>query len=94
MKRRGFLAWLAAGVAALASRKVAALPAPRVHGGTDRRAAGWLLIPMDQQQPEQLKTYGLIFRALKAGNRTEWLLNYRAGSFLLERDAAVERDAA
>ncbi|MSR07684.1 MAG: asparagine synthetase B [Gemmatimonadetes bacterium] len=49
---------------------------------------------MDASQPQQLKAYGVIFRSLKAGWKTEWLLNYRAGSFLLERDARTERDAA
>ena len=94
MKRRKFLAWLAAGLAGLAGRRADGAALPRVVGGRDDSVAGWLVIPMDDQQPEQLKAYGLVYRALKAGNRTEWLLNYRAGSFLMERDPAVEKDAA
>ncbi|HXV87282.1 MAG TPA: hypothetical protein VD793_11305 [Gemmatimonadales bacterium] len=53
-----------------------------------------LLIPMDDTQSDHLKAYGVTFRALKRGGRAEWLLNYRAGSFLLPLDPAVRRDAA
>jgi hypothetical protein len=42
-----------------------------------------LLIPMDDAQQNHLKAYGLTFNALKAGNRAEWFINYRGGSFLL-----------
>src|SRR5205823_667035 len=95
MKRRSFLGSLGAGLAALAGRGVDAVASiPRVSIGRDDSAAGWLLIPMDDLQPEQLKAYGVVFRSLKAGDRSEWLLNYRAGSFLMERDPAVEKDAA
>ncbi len=95
MKRRDFVGAVGAGLAALAAGGADAAGAlPRVRVLRDDSAAGWLLIPMDDRQPEQLKAYGMIYRALKAGNRTEWLLNYRAGSFLMERDPAVERDAA
>ena len=95
MKRRNFVGAVAAGLATLAgkgAKAVAALPGLRVL--RDDSQAGWLLVPMDDRQPEQLKAYGVIYRALKAGNRAEWLLNYRAGSFLMERDPAAERDAA
>lgn len=43
-----------------------------------------ILIPMDLQQTEHLKAYGLTFRNLLDGNRADWLLNYRGGSFLLD----------
>jgi hypothetical protein len=42
-----------------------------------------LLVPMDDAQQNHLKAYGLTFNALKAGNRAEWFINYRGGSFLL-----------
>ena len=53
-----------------------------------------LLVPMDDAQSNQLKAYGLTFAMLKAGNKAEWLLNYRGGSFLLPDDPAVRRKAA
>jgi hypothetical protein len=43
-----------------------------------------LLIPMDLKQTDHLKAYGITFRALQAGLKADWLLNYRGGSFLLE----------
>jgi hypothetical protein len=42
-----------------------------------------LLIPMDDRQTNHLKTYGLVFNALRDGHKSEWFLNYRGGSFLL-----------
>ena len=95
MKRRDFFGAVGAGVAALFGRSPkAAAPLPRVRVLRDDTAAGWLLVPMDDKQPEALRAYGVMYRALKAGNRAEWLVNYRAGSFLMERDPGVERDAA
>ena len=41
-----------------------------------------LLIPMDFTQTNHLKAYGLAFKAIQAGGKVEWLLNYRGGSFL------------
>lgn len=56
-------------------------------------AAGQLLIPMDDAQTDHLKAYGVTYRVLERGDRAEWLLNYRGGSFLLPADAATRRDA-
>ena len=45
---------------------------------------GYLLIPMDQTQPEHCQAYGLVYKALAAGvTEVSWLLNYRGGSFLV-----------
>lgn len=57
-------------------------------------AAQHLLIPMDDSQTNHLKAYGLTFFALKAGDKAEWFLNYRGGSFLLPDDPALRRKAA
>lgn len=46
-------------------------------------SAQHLLVPMDETQTNALKAYGLTFNALKNGNKAEWLINYRGGSFLL-----------
>lgn len=43
-----------------------------------------LLIAMDETQPDHLKAYGLVYKALEKGSTGEWLLNYRAGSFLID----------
>ncbi len=42
-----------------------------------------LLVPMDDRQTNALKSYGLVFNALRDGNKADWLLNYRGGAFLL-----------
>lgn len=42
-----------------------------------------LLVPMDRDQSNHLRAYGLAYHALQRGERVEWLLNYRAGSFLM-----------
>ena len=57
-------------------------------------AAQHLLVPMDDTQQNHLKAYGLTFFALKAGDKAEWFLNYRGGSFLLPDDAPLRRKAA
>ncbi len=57
-------------------------------------AAQHLLVPMDGEQTDHLKAYGLTYWALEQGLTAEWLLNYRAGSFLLPDRADVRREAA
>lgn len=46
--------------------------------------AASLLIPMDETQSDHLKAYGAVFRSLEKGEKAEWLLNYRGGSFLVK----------
>jgi hypothetical protein len=41
-----------------------------------------LFIPMDASQTNHLKAYGIIFNNLKDGNSSQWLLNYKGGSFM------------
>ncbi len=87
-------AGLAAAVGGAAERRNGG----RVWLGSDvptfRRPTDFLLIPMDDRQADHLKAYGVVYRALERGGSGEWLLNYRAGSFLLPGGAALERDAA
>ncbi len=85
MKRRQFVHLTAAGVAA------SMWPLQRFP--TWPRAA-YLLAPMDDAQSDHLKAYGVAFRALQRGERLEWLLNYRGGSFMLPGSEATARDAA
>ena len=53
-----------------------------------------LLAPMDGEQANHLRAYGLAYWVLQRGEGVEWLLNYRAGSFLLPDAPAVRREAA
>lgn len=41
-----------------------------------------LMIPMDASQTNHLKAYGIIFNNLQDGNSSQWLLNYKGGSFM------------
>jgi hypothetical protein len=44
-----------------------------------------LLIPMDvNSQADHLRAYGIAYRHLLHGKELDWLLNYRAGSFLFD----------
>ncbi len=52
-----------------------------------------LLVPMDETQTNHLKAYGLTFWVLEQGQKAEWLLNYRGGSFLLPDDPGIAREA-
>ncbi len=53
-----------------------------------------LLVPMDGAQTNHLKAYGLTYWVLGRHETAEWLLNYRAGSFLLPDEPDVRREAA
>jgi hypothetical protein len=53
-----------------------------------------LLIPMDLSQTDHLKAYGIAYMSVAGGKPVEWLLNYRGGSFLLEDDPTLKREAA
>ncbi|MDH3890426.1 MAG: asparagine synthetase B [candidate division Zixibacteria bacterium] len=48
-----------------------------------------LLIPMDETQTDHLKAYGVCYRALDAGYKAEWLLNFRGGSFLIDHSSEI-----
>jgi len=51
-----------------------------------------LLIPMDLNQTDHLKAYGIAFWALTRGIDVDWLLNYRGGSFMIDRYELVENE--
>jgi hypothetical protein len=53
-----------------------------LHFASSSMQASQLLIPMDDQQAEHLKAYGIAYWSLQNGVSIEWLLNYRGGSFL------------
>ncbi len=55
-------------------------------------SAAKILIPMDKSQADHLKAYGIVYWALESDVTVDWLLNYRGGSFMLERIGAVEKE--
>jgi len=54
--------------------------------------AASILIPMDEDQKNHLKAYGITYWALKNGLETDWLLNYRGGSFLMKYTQTMESE--
>ena len=51
-----------------------------------------ILIPMDINQSNHLKAYGISYDALKNKNQVEWLLNYRGGSFLIDFSNQIKKE--
>ena len=54
--------------------------------------AASILIPMDEDQKNHLKAYGIAFLTLKNGAEADWLLNYRGGSFLIKYAQTLENE--
>jgi hypothetical protein len=53
-----------------------------------------ILVPMDDEQHDHLRSYGLAYWVLdQRGQNVEWLLNYRAGSFLTDDHPAIRNRA-
>jgi hypothetical protein len=51
-----------------------------------------ILVPMDKQQNDHLKAYGVAFWVLEQGRSVDWLLNYRGGSFLTQATGKLENE--
>ncbi|ANQ47570.2 asparagine synthetase B [Flammeovirga sp. MY04] len=51
-----------------------------------------LLVPMDEQQTNHLKAYGVTFWVLGQEVEAEWLLNYRGGSFMFKNQPSFEQE--
>ena len=62
--------------------------------GIGTLSAQHLLVPMDRDQANHLRAYGLTYWTLEQGDQAEWLLNYRGGSFLLPELPDIAREAA
>lgn len=54
--------------------------------------ANSILIPMDEQQSNHLKAYGIAYKILKDDQELDWLLNYRGGSFLIKYTQALDNE--
>ncbi len=57
-----------------------------------RSHAASLLIPMDEDQKDHLKAYGLTYWTIKNGLEASWLLNYKGGSFLIPYSEPAEKE--
>ena len=49
-----------------------------------------LLVPMEPNQTNHLKAYGIAYRHLLASKELDWLLNYRGGAFMFNYSSAIE----
>ncbi len=62
-------------------------------GAVPAAAKQYLLIPMDLDQRNHLRAYGVAFHTLQSGDKVNWLLNYRGGSFLMDDTQRARLDA-
>ncbi len=53
----------------------------------------YLFIPMNNEQTNHLKAYGIVYRMLQKGIKTHWLLDYKGGSFIIENSDKAYKDA-
>ena len=51
-----------------------------------------ILLPMDDSQKNHLKAYGLAYWVLQKEIDVDWLLNYRAGSFMMPYNEIFEKE--
>ncbi len=54
--------------------------------------AAYILIPMDLNQKDHLKAYGIAYWVLKHDVEVDWLLNYRGGSFMVKDAKEIESE--
>ncbi|MBK7959036.1 MAG: asparagine synthetase B [Bacteroidetes bacterium] len=54
----------------------------------------YILIPMDENQRNHLKAYGITYWVIDKGGQADWLLNYRGGSFAMKYLKDIESECA
>ncbi len=54
--------------------------------------AAFILLPMDKQQSNHLKAYGITYWVLEKDVQSWWLLNYRGGSFAFQHTKTFEEE--
>src|ERR1035437_6166557 len=54
--------------------------------------AAYILIPMDLDQKDHLKAYGIAYWSLQHDVEVHWLLNYRGGSFMIKDAKEIENE--
>lgn len=52
--------------------------------------AAYILVPMDEDQRNHLKAYGVMYKVLEKEIEGYWMLNYRGGSFAFKHTALFE----
>lgn len=55
-------------------------------------SAAYILLPMDTEQKNHLKAYGITYWVLDNNVEAWWLLNYRGGSFAFQHNSAFEKE--
>lgn len=56
--------------------------------------AAYILIPMDTEQKDHLKAYGVAYWVLRQGVEVDWMLNYRGGSFAFKQLEPLEKECS
>lgn len=54
--------------------------------------AAYIFIPMDENQQNHLKAYGIAYYAIERNIKVDWLLNYQGGSFLIKQNQDIETE--
>ncbi len=54
--------------------------------------ASFIFIPMDKNQSNHLKAYGIAYYAIEKGVKVDWLLNYQGGSFMMKYHNKIENE--
>ncbi|MDG1933299.1 MAG: asparagine synthetase B [Flavobacteriales bacterium] len=54
--------------------------------------ASYIFIPMDKNQQNHLKAYGIAYYAIERNIKVDWLLNYQGGSFLIKQNRDIEKE--
>lgn len=60
--------------------------------GVSMSRASYLMVPMDEEQTNHLKAYGIAYWVLENQVEVDWLLNYRGGSFLFKHYTKFENE--
>ena len=54
--------------------------------------ASYIIIPMDKDQKNHLKAYGIAYFSLENNIKVDWLLNYQGGSFLIKYHDLIKNE--
>ena len=54
--------------------------------------AAYMILPMDEEQSNHLKAYGITYWVIENGAESWWLLNYRGGSFAFRHNRIFEAE--
>ena len=52
--------------------------------------ASYIFIPMDNNQSNHLKAYGIAYYSIERDIKVDWLLNYQGGSFMIKYHSKIE----